>query len=188
MKIIIIPSAQSLPFNDFSTILSKSGLDCADTLASVVNDINPDIVYCSPFIRAIQTIYPYCIQHDKNIKVECSLSPLKRFDSKFEYCTHSLRSYKDSFPYLFEIFDVSYQTTILSNNITRNETRDDICNRLYPFLYQLKREFGEKNITIVLVTHSDISPFIVQYLKDISVVVLDNSCVSSNEETLCCEG
>ena len=182
MKIIIIPSAQSLHSNDYSTILSKQGFSYADTLVSIIDNIKPDVIYCSPFIRAMQTIYPYCIEYNKNIKIECSLSPLERFDSKFQYYPPS---HKEYFSYLFDIFDRSYKTNVLPNNIFRNETRNDIGNRLYPFLYSLKKQYGEKNTTIALVTHSDISSFIVTYLQDTPVVVLDGARVS--DENSCYE-
>lgn len=166
MKIVIIPSANAIQSNNFSTILTKQGFDYADKLSAIIHEINPDMIYCSPFVRALQTIFPYCVNHKKNVKVDYSLCPLERFDSKYQYFTPSLTTHKEHFSYLFKIIDNNYKTKIFPSNIKRNESCTDIGNRLYPFLYALKKKYENKKITIVLVTHLDIVPTIINYLEN----------------------
>lgn len=166
MRFVIIPSDKSSYSNDFSSILTEQGFDYADKLATIIDEINPDVIYSSPFIRALQTIYPYCVEHKKNVNVEYSLSPVERFDSKYQYFTPSLITHKEHFSYIYNIIDDTYKTKTLPSNIIRNETTVDIGNRLYPFLYSLKKKYENKRFTVVLVTHLDICPIIINYFEN----------------------
>ena len=39
--------------------LTSNGFMNSLKLVNEINDIKPDIIYCSPFLRTIETIYPY---------------------------------------------------------------------------------------------------------------------------------
>ena len=75
MKIVIINCAESQPSHEYFTMLTKNGFIQADELGAVLQDSasKPDIIYVSPFIRAIQTIYTFCKTNDMKVCLECSL-------------------------------------------------------------------------------------------------------------------
>ena len=104
MKIVIVNCAISQPSNEYSTMLTKDGFEQADRYTSILEKLKPDIVYSSPFIRALQTIYPFCTKAKIKVRVENSLYPLERYDGEEYYTTNeSLVSLPSYFCYLLEI-------------------------------------------------------------------------------------
>ena len=164
MKIVIVNCAISQSSNEYSTMLTKDGFEQAERYANILEKLKPDIVYSSPFIRALQTIYPFCAKANIKVCAECSLSPKERYDGKEYYTTNeSLGSLPPHFCYLLDIIDRDYSTQLLPSNILRNELASDIGNRVFPFLYGLKRQYLDSDKTILIVTHADICPYFLRY-------------------------
>ena len=175
MRIVILTAADSLPSKDFSTMLSHKGFNQADKLVSILHSINPDVIYASPFLRSLQTIYPFCNSYKRKLNAECSLYPLERFDAKESYINPAISEHYNFFSYIFDIVDDRYHTRVFPNNILRNETSRDIGNRIFPFLYDIKKQYSKSDKTILLVTHADICPYMLDYLNVHHGDVIDGS-------------
>ncbi len=165
MKIVILNATASLSSNEYSTILSEQGLIDADKIATyLAEEINPDIIYSSPYVRALQTIYPYCQKYNKKVNAECCLYPLARFDSgNYLYHDISLTSLPSYFHYLYHIIDSNYTSRVFHSNVSQRESPRLIGNRVFPFLYALKTEYQNTNKTILIVSHRDICPYFLKY-------------------------
>ena len=85
MKIVILNSADSVASNTYLTTLNTIGFEKADKMVDLLESIKPDIIYSSPFIRALQTIYPFCKNIDSRVLPECSLYPIKKYDKLLKY-------------------------------------------------------------------------------------------------------
>ena len=66
MKIIILRHAERYESPQYFTPLTINGLMQADKMITEL-PADIDCIYCSPFLRTIQTIFPYCKQHNKKI-------------------------------------------------------------------------------------------------------------------------
>ena len=168
MKLVILNSADSTPSNTFLTTLNTCGFEQADKIVDFLESIKPDIIYSSPFIRALQTIYPFCKKIDSRVLLECSLYPIKRYDKflhPFEMGNNSLPHY---FSYLNTICDYDYKSKLFHSNVRSIEEIQDIKNRVFPFLHFLKTEYLGTNKAILLNTHHDLCIYMLEYfgIKD----------------------
>ena len=57
----------------FDSPLTDNGFEKSKKLVSLLQRLNIDIIYCSPFLRVIQTIYQYCLQTNKHVNVDNAL-------------------------------------------------------------------------------------------------------------------
>jgi len=163
MKIVILNSADSVASNTYLTTLNTIGFEKADKMVDLLESIKPDIIYSSPFIRALQTIYPFCKKIDSRVLPECALYPIKKYDKllhPFEMGNNSLPYY---FSYLNTICDCDYKSKLFHSNVRSRENVQDIKNRVFPFLHFLKTEYLDTNKAIVLNTHHDLCVYMLEY-------------------------
>ena len=168
MKLVILNSADTVASNTYFTTLNTNGFEQADKMVDFLESIKPDIIYSSPFIRALQTIYPFCKRFDRRVLPECSLYPIKRYDKLLhprEMADNSIPSY---FSYLDAICDCDYKTKLFHSNVRSIEEIQDIKNRVFPFLHFLKTEYLDTNKAILLNTHHDLCIYMLEYfgIKD----------------------
>ena len=57
----------------FFTSLTTNGFKDSKLLINKIHTIQPDIIISSPFLRCIQTIYPYLNQYNKEINIDYAL-------------------------------------------------------------------------------------------------------------------
>ena len=65
MKIIILRHGDRFESALYFTPLTAKGLEQADNIVDTLKSYNVDIIYSSPFLRTLQTIYPFCIETNK---------------------------------------------------------------------------------------------------------------------------
>ena len=70
MKIIALRHGFRFDSALYFTPLTATGLEQADNLVEILKDEKIDTIYCSPFLRTLQTIYPYCIENNKKVNVQ----------------------------------------------------------------------------------------------------------------------
>ena len=78
MKIIILSNMLYDYVDDddnFFTMLNELGLRQADKLDTFIKNI-PDIIFSSPHLAAIQSIFPICDKYSVNVNIECALYPI----------------------------------------------------------------------------------------------------------------
>ena len=176
MKIIIVKCCHSVCSDDYMATLSYNGFKEADELIGKLNNYKFDEIYCSPYLRTLQTIFPYCYTLGKYdvVNLEYSLLPGKKIDSDdkatmFVNCYNDIDEY---FNYITAILNTKYETSVYPSNVKINETSGDIENRLHPFLYNLRNKHYITNKTILIVTHDDIAQRISNYLKDTGITII----------------
>lgn len=156
MKIIILRHAQRDDSHHFFTSLNDEGEKRALALKTLLPpDI--DLIYCSPFIRTVDTIFPYCDEHCKKIRIEYSL--YKRCtDLHFNY-TNYKHTKKELLEHKFNVINIinkNYKSRLLSSNIILNPTDNNIRNNVFPLIYKLCKEYQHTDTKILFVTHKTI--------------------------------
>ncbi len=161
MKFIIVSNADTT--NEYESgdtilkstdMLSKKGLENSDLLETLIPE-SPDLIFVSPYISTLQTIYPYCINNNKIVNVDYSLFPCEHKGVKKASCN----IFKNH-DYLCDIINKKYSGSILSNNILENESIFDIKNRLSPFLYAITSKFKKTNSVVLIVAQKCICQLI----------------------------
>jgi len=129
----------------FESSLTKNGHINTIQLSNYISTLNIDTIYSSPFYRTVQTIYPYCITHNKLINMENSLyesmdSPLFTiYNNNYGWCNLP--------PKYHHIINKKYKS--LYGNVTLYESFDDVCKRVTPFIEKIK----DSDTNILLVSH-----------------------------------
>lgn len=143
---------------DFFSMLNIDGFDHADFLGDRLGVI-PDIVFSSPLLCSLQSIYPLCRDNNLKVNVEPALYPVVKNDV-LKYNYGILNKHYD---YLMGIIEHTYNPSILINNITSKDTYLDTKNRLYPFLFTLCYKYRDTDKVILICTHSDICKKTLQF-------------------------
>ena len=79
MKIIIISNDKINKIDNdvsFYDMLTQEGLDDADKITELFkNKEKPEVIFSSPYISSLQTIYPYCIKNNLMVNIDYALYP-----------------------------------------------------------------------------------------------------------------
>ena len=141
MRIIIL-SNMSVDYVDnddnFFTSLNKEGLEMADKLGEISFDNLPDIIFCSPFLSSLQTIFPICNKYSLTVNVDSALYPINSVylsnsintlgNNISIFNTHNHTELSTYYEYLMDIINHYHRTSILPNNISIIETYSYIKN------------------------------------------------------------
>jgi 2,3-bisphosphoglycerate-dependent phosphoglycerate mutase len=150
MKIYILRHELRTQDCSFFSPLIKKGLENSIKLIDYLKKENIDKIYCSPFIRTLQTIYPYAKEHNIKINIEYGLSEIHHPD------IIAKKAVGISLPeYLAESFNYNpeYKTIIESTKIIYPEKEIDAQNRMKRVLRKVIEDNINSNYNIVLVTH-----------------------------------
>jgi broad specificity phosphatase PhoE len=183
MKLIILRHAKRYSSPGFDIPLTSEGFEQADALIEKIEGLNLyiDEVYCSPFLRTMQTIYPYCKRNNIKINIENSLYEVchKPFFDHTNY-RNSINDLHVVWKYIYDIINFNYRSYFNVSNIKINPHHVDITNRVNPFIYSLLkknknrlRERKKSEKVILLVTHKSICNAIKKYF-DKSVNISDD--------------
>ena len=164
MKIIIISNDKINKIDNdvsFYDMLTQEGLDDADKISELLkNKEKPEIIFSSPYISSLQSIYPYCIKNNLMINIDYALYPIVHSEE-----IYNLNIIERYYSYLGEIINYNYKSSILNNNIKEDETIFNINNRLKPFLYNISRNFKNTDAKIIFVVDNSILKLIEQYFN-----------------------
>jgi len=150
MKLYILRHEEKIPDSSFYTPLSEKGLENADKLIEILKKENINNIYCSPFIRILQTICPYTNKYNIPIKIEYGLSEINSTDIIAPRSKHQkLPEYISN---LFNI-DKSYKSIINYNETKYPENIDDIKKRIKKIIKTIIDKYKDTDEKIVLVTH-----------------------------------
>lgn len=157
MKFIIIRHGERFDSTLYFTPLTAKGLTQADTLADILKAYKIDIVYSSPFLRTLQTIYPYCIENNKQVNIENTFYECLDSD-EFNYHNyrHSPKELYNTYPHLISIINNNYKSELFVSNISYVEDYKQVKNRVFPFIYNLCQEHKNNDTVILIVTHATI--------------------------------
>ena len=141
----------------YNSGLTATGLSYSIQLADRLEKLNITKIYCSPFIRAIQTVHPYATKFNIPIQVDYALIEFIYYSQR----TPPRPSYL-SHPFKIQMTDDerSYwnisQTYISSHSFGEilNETEENLNNRISKFVSYLRQANPEpENGNILIVSH-----------------------------------
>lgn len=165
MKIYILRHEDRTQDCSFFSPLTLNGLENAEKLIDTLKECNINKIYSSPFIRTLQTIYPYCTSTNKIINIEYGLSELHHQD------IITKNAVGISLPtYLAEAFcyNPEYTTVVKPSEIKYPEKEIDILPRVKKVLKKIITQNYKTNNNIVIVSHQAICIAILKLVNKFS--------------------
>lgn len=154
MKLILLRHEKRENYPGFFCNLTKEGFEDSFKLINKFKKYKFDFIFCSPLVRTLQTIYPYCIKNKVKVNVEYALYEYKHHP--YFLIEHNIYNMKDiDNKYLKNISNKKYKTKYKQNDFDFLILEDEIHleNRLSIFLNSLKNNKKYKNKTILFVSH-----------------------------------
>ena len=157
MKLYILRHEDRTQDCSFFSPLTKLGLDNSIKLISLLKNEKIDIIYSSPYIRTLQTIYPYSIKNNLKINLEYGLGEIQHQDiiAKKSTGLHIPEYIAQTFNY-----NSKYKSIIKPDEIKYPETLNDIDLRIKQLLKIILNNYFHTDHNILLVTHQSLCTFI----------------------------
>ena len=150
------------------TPLTPGGFVNSLSLIKKIYSVNPDIIYCSPFLRTIETIYPYCKFYNKKVRIENSLYEYVHAP-EFKYSNYIHRPIdlnKNAYQKLMTTcIDDTYESALDVYDIPFPEIEEKLMSRVHKFIYKITNNKKYKNKNILLVTHMSTVNAIKSYIS-----------------------
>ena len=152
MKLILLRHEERGIDIGFYSNLTENGINNACTsLPNKLKSLNIDFIFSSPFIRTIETIYPFAYSNNMHINIEYALyeyihNPYFLL-SEWYHTIDDIKDFKD-------MINFNYKSIIEKNNFFILENEESLGKRIIPFINYLKNKFNDK--TILLVSHKGI--------------------------------
>lgn len=160
--------------SSFYTELDATGKIQADNLVGELNKYNIDEIISSPFIRTLQTVYPFAEASQKPIKIDYGIYEY-RTSNNFKrdpnvYTTSDIQQ-----QYLTDKLDNSYTSSIQPNNLELNrneygkvqlETAEQLQKRVKTFLDNILSTSAFNGKTLLIVSHAGVINMMREYLKN----------------------
>ena len=150
MKIYILRHEDRTMDCTFFSPLTQKGLENSIELIDVLRENKINLIFSSPFIRTLQTIYPYSEKYKVNVNLEYSLAEFQHDE------IIPKRSYTVRLPeYLAKDFNYnsSYNSEVEPENFNYPEKIEDVKKRVKRFFSNMIRNFHDKDVNILIVTH-----------------------------------
>lgn len=156
MRIFVLRHAERSEHDaTFHSPLIQDGLTTAQSLSNTLASHNLRFthIYSSPFVRCIQTIYPYCVESDT--PAVCIENALYEFIHKGG--GHDPMTFRQSwdpsaYPQLNVCIDPSYTSWWPLAAIEYNESELAMKTRVQGFYHKLKESHRDEDV-ILLITH-----------------------------------
>lgn len=160
MKLILLRHEERGADIGFYSNLTENGILKSYSLAVILKKMKIDIIFSSPFIRTLQTIYPYCLKYNKKINIEYGLyeylhNPYFLFVQWYYTCDHI------NDEQLKNIINDNYISIVNKDDFSVLENENDLEKRIKKFFKYLLLNYKDK--TVLLITHKAI----INKIKDI---------------------
>jgi len=157
MKVYVLRHEIRSDDNSFNSTLTKQGITYAIDLADRLHKLNIKTIYCSPFVRAIQTIHPYSIKYNVKINIDYAvIEYIERPDILPE--RYNVLLTPDELSYWN--INSSYCSSLTLQGLTRSfcnnfETMENIKYRTANFIDYLQKTIipSTNNGNILIVSH-----------------------------------
>ena len=166
MKIILLRHEERGYDISFNSELTDNGIINSLLLPNKLKKYNIDVIFSSPFIRTLQTIYPYSNQYNKKVNIDYGL---------YEYIHnpyflliqwyYNIDDIKDKD--LQSIINKNYYSIVDKNDFSILEDDNDLTKRLTKFFNFLKQNYDNK--TVLIVSHKGV----INKIKDLYVKKTD---------------
>ena len=171
MKIYLLRHEDRTMDLTFFSPLTKNGLENSNELIKYLEKEKINTIYSSPYIRTLQTIYPYSKKYNIKPKLDYSIVELYQEDNIPK------KSYQITLPeYISESFnyDQEYNSLMLPSNVEFPESISDFSKRIKKFLKNLIRYNYNSDKNIILVTHQGVIDMILNSISKKNKEVKDN--------------
>lgn len=161
MKIFILRHEDRTQDATFFSPLTKAGLENSIKLIPILENLQIKYVYSSPFIRTLQTVYPYLKQSNTNVKLDYGLSEIKHEDliPKWSHTTRLPEYMNENF-----LVDPNYKGSIEPEDIKYPEKEIDVQKRIKAFLKNIISNHLNTDDTILIVTHQVVCNIILKII------------------------
>ncbi len=150
MKIYILRHEERTKDASFFSPLTKQGHKNANNLVNTLEKLNINKIYCSPYIRTLQTIHPYSNKFNIPINIDYGL---------VEILHESIippKSYDVELPdYMADYFNVnkSYYPLIAASDLEYPEDSEKLLKRTKKIFKHIIDTNKHTNYNILVVTH-----------------------------------
>ena len=161
MKLYILRHEDRTMDLTFFSPLTKNGLEKSINLINYLEKEKINSIYSSPYIRTLQTIYPYSKKYNLKSKLDYSLTELYQEDNIPK------KSYQITLPeYIAETFkyDDEYKSLMMPSDVNFPENIKLFNDRIKHFLKTIIRNNYNTDNNIVLVTHQGVIDIIMRIL------------------------
>ena len=159
----------------FRSELNAEGKSLANgLLKNYLNFLNIDRIYCSPFIRAIQTVTPYIKEYKVFQKINLDYSIAEyiehpRFAHK-ENCNFDLN---DNDYFTFPI-DKNYNSLSTPDVLYYKETPEELYARVTLFVNMIKKKYEKTDKTILICSHRSVLNVLINCFHGCKRYIEDN--------------
>lgn len=168
MKIILLRHEERENNREFYTDLTENGVNNSYLLINKLKKFNIDVIFSSPYIRTLQTIYPYCIKYNKKVNIEYGL-----YEYLYLYVPYYLLG-----NWYYTINDINNKSllSIINNNYLSIVNKYDFLileneisleKRITKFIDYLRHNYYDK--TVLIVSHTRV----INKIKDLYVKKTD---------------
>ena len=174
MKLILLRHGARSQNETFYTELNDIGKEQAHNLVSELNKYGIDEIISSPFIRTLQTVYPFAESSNKPIKIDYGLYEY-RMGKVFKkdanvYTTNDIQQQS-----LINKLDNSYTSSVQPDKLELNrneygkvevETTAQLKKRVYNFFNNILSNPSFNGKTILIVSHAGVINMMKEYFKN----------------------
>jgi broad specificity phosphatase PhoE len=162
MNIYILRHEDRTQDCSFYAPLTKEGLHNSKKLIKILREHNINKIYSSPFIRTLQTIYPYAVDSSNSICIEYGLEEINHEDIIPKKAANAVLP-----EYIAESFHYNpdYTTIIKPEEIVYPEKLSSVEKRTKRLLRSIIGEPTNNGKNIILVTHQCICHCIVDIIR-----------------------
>lgn len=162
MKIYILRHEERTSDATFFSPLTEKGLINANNLSKYLEPLGITTIYCSPYIRTMQTIYPFSKQSRIKLNLDYNLIEIQHQD------IIPPKSYNVKLPKYIAIefnYNPEYISKISTNNIVYPENVNQLETRTKHFLKYIIKEYYNTDEVILIVTHQGLCNVILQLVN-----------------------
>tara|TARA_A100001015_G_C15023320_1_gene729153 strand:- start:1973 stop:2530 length:558 start_codon:yes stop_codon:yes gene_type:complete len=172
MKLILLRHEDRENYPGFLSNITREGFNNTIKLENKLKKLKIDIIYSSPFIRTLQTIYWYCIKNNKKVNMEFSISEYRHnIYFLFENIIYDLNLIPNE---LNKIINDDYKSFLKNDNLSLLENNTSLKKRVNKFIQKLIKNKDLKNKNILIVSHKAVLNMIKQQFINKNVEIKDD--------------
>lgn len=157
MKIILLRHEKRENYPGFFSNLTQEGFIDSFKLIKKFEKYKINQIYCSPLVRTLQTIHPYCLENKVKVNIEYALYEY-RLNPYFllEPKTYNMSDIKNK--YLTQIRNTKYKSVVKKKYFNYLLLEDEVSleGRVRIFFNYLKNKKNLENKTILIVSHKGV--------------------------------